>query len=74
MAGDTTENELAQTRVRIGSHRQQVTAELARRGEQPGSNHPIHRLEHHDIRMDTVQREISSQFRRARTAPLIAIG
>jgi len=57
--------------MRIGPHRQQIAAEVARGGQQPGADHAIDRLEHDDVGVHTVQREVGGQFRRGRAASLM---
>ena len=74
MARDTTQDHLADARVGIGTHYEQVTVKLIGRRQKPRANHVVDSLKHRSIGYEAVCREVLLEVRRGRSAPLIIFG
>jgi hypothetical protein len=64
MARDTTQDHLADARVGIGTHYEQVTVKLMGRRQKPCANHVVDRLEHRSIGYEAMCREVLLEVRR----------
>ena len=67
------QDQLPQAGVRIGPHRQQIGAEIARRLQHSSPNVAIDAAECLDIGGDAVQLQIGQQIGRLRPAPVIFV-
>ena len=74
MARDAPQDHLADARVGIGTHYEQVTVKLIGRRQKPCANHVVDSLKHCSIGYEAVCREVLLEVRRGRSAPLIIFG
>src|SRR3984957_534513 len=71
MARNTTQDQLTEARVGIGTHYEQVTGKFIGRRQQPCANHVVYSFKRRSIGRETVRGEVLLEVRRKRSAPLI---
>ena len=71
MARHAAEDQLAQARMRVGTHDEQITGKFIGRGQKPGASPFTHGLKRRSIGCEAVRGEVLLEIRREWSAPLI---